>query len=118
MSITIHWVLFKADPSLQPPFGIQLGTSENGNKKEISIENCQHIPDAIEKLKKWVTDSGAVIPSRFTLLYPIYLQAMGSDYEDTMHQVAWLIKDEADKNSWGFGRVDGLDGSKKEDFYL
>src|SRR5258706_10072743 len=103
----IHWTLFQADPSAQPPFLIQLGITEDGNRKEISIDNCQHIPDAVEKLKEWSLDNGAVMPATFTLLYPIYLQLMGSDSEDTMHQVAWLIKDEADKNKWAFSRVDG-----------
>jgi hypothetical protein len=34
-----------------------------------------------------------------------------------MHQVAWLVKDQADNNNWGFARVNGLDGRLKGDFY-
>ena len=42
---------------------------------------------------------------------------MDSDYEGTMHQIAWLIKDETDKNGWEFNRIGGLSGTKIEDFY-
>lgn len=117
MAKTIHWVLFHADPSLQPPFPIEIGFSENGNRNVDRLENCKHIPDGVEKIKVWVKNSEANYSEPFRLLYPIYLQAMGSDSEDTMHQVAWLIKDEADKNGWDFNRVNGLDGKTKEDFY-
>ncbi len=117
MATTLCWTLFEADPSAQPPFSIRLGIIDQGERKEISIDNCQHIPDAVEKLKKWVVDTEAVISKSFTLLYPIYMQIMDSDFEDTMHQVAWLIKDEADKNSWGFNRVNGLDGKTEDDFF-
>jgi hypothetical protein len=34
-----------------------------------------------------------------------------------MHQVAWLVKEQADNNKWSFARVNGLDGRTKEDFY-
>jgi hypothetical protein len=117
MSMSIHWVLFHADPSKQPPFSIALGVMEDGNQKEILLDDCQHIPDAIAKLKAWSEKEGIIFPSTFTLLYPIYLNSMGTDDEDTMHQVAWLIKEQADKNHWSFARVDGLDGRVKEDFY-
>ena len=118
MPATIHWTLFHADPSAQPPFSIQLGIIDYNAKMEISIDNCAHIADAAEKIKKWRQENQAEFSSNFTLLYPIYLDMMGSDFEDTMHQVAWLIKDEADKNKWGFGRVNGLDGKTKDDFYI
>ncbi len=117
MVTAIHWTLFHANPSKQPPFSIELGVTEDGNRKEIFIENCQHIPDAIVKLKEWAAEKDAIFPPIFTLLYPIYLEIMGSDDEDTMHQVAWLVKDQADNNKWGFARVNGLDGRVKEDFY-
>lgn len=117
MATSIHWALFHANPSNQPPFSIELGVTEEGNGKEIFIDNCQHIPDAIAKLKEWSDGKNIIFPANFTLLYPIYLEIMGSDDEDTMHQVAWLIKDQADNNKWGFARVNGLDGRTKEDFY-
>ena len=117
MSNALHWTLFDADPSKQPPFTIHLGVTESGIRKEISIEDCAHIPDAVEKLKKLVVDNRYVVSPRFTLLYPIYMEIMGGDHEDTMHQVAWLVKDEADKNGWAFDRVGGLDGTLKEHFF-
>lgn len=117
MATSIHWTLFYANPSKQPPFSIELGVTEEGSQKEIFIDNCQHIPDAIAKLKAWADEKSVVFPSTFTLLYPIYLEIMGSDDEDTMHQVAWLVKEQADNNKWGFARINGLDGRLKEDFY-
>jgi hypothetical protein len=94
-----------------------LALPNRGTQKEISIENCAHIPDAVEKLKKLVVDNLYILSPGFTLLYPIYMEIMGGDHEDTMHQIAWLVKDEADKNRWGFNRVGGLDGSLKAHFF-
>ena len=117
MSTSIHWTLFHANPSSNPPFVIQLGITDKGEKKEIFIEDCAHIPDAIEKLKKMITENGMILGKPFTLVYPIYMEFMDSDYEGTMHQIAWLIKDEADKNGWEFNRIGGFSGTKIEDFY-
>ena len=117
MATSIHWTLFHANPSKQPPFSIELGVTEDESQKEIFIDNCQHIPDAITKLKEWADGKNVIFPATFTLLYPIYLEIMGSDDEDTMHQVAWLVKEQADQNKWTFARVNGLDGRIKEDFY-
>lgn len=117
MVTSIHWTLFHADPSKEPPFSIELGVTEDGSRKEIFIEHCEHIPDAIAKLKEWTDGRNIPFPTTFTLLYPIYLEVMGSDNEDTMHQIAWLVKEQADNNKWSFVRVNGLDGRTKEDFY-
>lgn len=117
MSTSIHWALFYADPSTKPPFNLNVGYKLDGIPTEFTIENCEHIPDAIVKMKNWMEMNQVRFAQPFTLLYPIYMQAMNSDYESTMHQIAWLIKDEADKNAWEFGRVGGLSGIQKEDFY-
>ena len=41
---------------------------------------------------------------------------MGTDDEDTMHQVAWLIKEKADQNQWAFGRIGGYTGNTVDSF--
>jgi hypothetical protein len=41
---------------------------------------------------------------------------MNTDSEGTMHQIAWLIKDEADKKSWEFNRIGGYTGNTPASF--
>ena len=117
MAITLHWALFYADPSTNPPFNLVTGITREGVKEEFTIQNCAHIPDAVDKLKKWVEMNQVQFSKPFTLLYPIYMQMMDTDYESSMHQIAWLIKDEADKNGWEFNRVGGLSGTNVNNFY-
>lgn len=108
----IHYALFVIDPASNPPFNIELGL--DGGETHL-LENCLNIPDGISRLKKFLENKAILLP-HFTLVYPIYLNAMGTDAENTMLQIASLIKDEADANKWGFGRVGGLTGTKPQDF--
>jgi hypothetical protein len=109
----VHYALFKAHPSSQPPFSVELGT---GKDSFIEINNCQHIPDAVSKIEALCAEKGLIISPGFVLLYPIYMEAMDSDYEGTMHQIAWLIKDEADKKGWKFDRIGGYTGNTPQTF--
>jgi len=109
----IHYALFHAHPSTNPPFNIELGL--DGGKVHI-LEACAHIPDGISRLEAFVKENNATITPHFTLIYPIYMDAMNSDYESTMHQIAWLVKDEADAKKWGFDRVGGLTNKIPQDF--
>jgi hypothetical protein len=54
--------------------------------------------------------------AQFTLLYPIYLSAMDTDDEATMHEVASLIKGQADRHAWKFDRIDGYTGKTRASF--
>ena len=99
-----YYALFEANPAGQPPFSVFLGTSDG----DIEISDCQHIPDAIEKIKIALT--GFSIQESFTLIYPIYMEAMGSDDEMTMHSIAHLILEASQTEGWAFGRVGGLTG--------
>ncbi len=96
---------------------MQIGLTENGERQEITIDHCEHIPDAVEKIKKLMVEKEISYAKPFTLLYPIYMDMMDSDFEGTMHQIAWLIKDEADKNGWEFNRTGGLSGRSVKNFY-
>lgn len=109
---TIYYALLNAYPSSHPPFKIELGV----DNKKIIIDDCQHIPDSIEKLKKHCEENNIEFSQNFTLIYPIYLEIMDTDHEATMHNIAWLIKDEADENKWNFDRIGGLTGKTTEDF--
>ena len=108
----VHYALFMIHPASNPPFNIELGL--DGGKTHL-LENCLNIPDGTSKLKGFSENSGILLP-HFTLLYPIYLDAMGTDAERSMFNIAWLIKEAADANQWGFGRVGGLTGTKPQDF--
>ena len=107
------YALFHCDPFIEPPFALELGFSDNSL---FSINGCAHIPDAIEKLESYCTAESAVRSEHFTLLYPIYLEAMDTDAEGTMHQVASLIKAQADRYRWSFDRIGGYGGKTRDSF--
>jgi hypothetical protein len=107
---TVYYALFNAHPSTRPPFAITLGIGTGA----VSLNDCKDIPNGIERIMEHCKD--LTFSPEFVLLYPIYMDAMGGDDEMTMHNIAWLVKDEADKNKWQFGRTDGLTGKKASDF--
>ena len=107
---TAHYALFNADPTSQPPFTITMGIGDS----TITIEDCQDIPDGIEKIKQKCAN--LILGPDFILLYPIYLEAMNTDAEMTMHNIAWLIKEPADSNGWKFDRIGGYTNKTERDF--
>jgi hypothetical protein len=107
------YALFHCDPAREPPFTLELGFSD---KTVFSITACAHIPEALEKMEAYCKTEGAARSENLTLLYPIYLEAMNTDAEDTMHQIAWLIKEKADQNKWNFDRIGGYTGRTPESF--
>jgi hypothetical protein len=110
---TLSYALFHCNPLKEPPFDLELGFTDRSVGQ---IINCAHIPDALEKLAEYCNREHISKSPSFTLLYPIYLEAMGTDEEDTMHNIAWLIKEPADKNGWNFGRIGGYTGKTAADF--
>lgn len=109
---TLYYVLFQAHPSTEPPFEIVLGTAD----EHFKIRDCQHIPDSIERLKSFCVSNQIELTPELTLLYPIYLDAMDTEYESTMHHIAWLVKEQADKNGWKFDRTGGYTGNTVASF--
>jgi hypothetical protein len=103
----IYYALFNAHPSTNPPFSVELGTGKNSF---FELKDCQHIPDAINKFEAFCKEKSLILSPNFTLIYPIYLEAMNSEYEGTMHQIAWLIKEQADAKGWKFDRIGGYTG--------
>ena len=110
---TLSYALFHCNPSHQPPFTLDLGFSDTSVKL---LTDCTHIPDAIEKLEDVCKKENIVKSNSFTLLYPIFLEAMDTDDEVTMHEVAWIIKEQADNHKWTFARIDGYTGKSAADF--
>jgi hypothetical protein len=110
---TVYYALFNAHPSTNPPFNVELGTGKNSF---FEIKDCQHVPDAIEKIVAFCKEKSLEFSKDFVLLYPIYLDAMDTDYEGTMHQIAWLIKEQADTKSWNFNRIGGYTGMTTASF--
>ncbi|MEO7906514.1 MAG: hypothetical protein ABIT06_06045 [Saprospiraceae bacterium] len=110
---SLSYALFYCDPFHEPPFDLELGFSDVSFKR---LNDCAHIPDALEKLEAFCVKENISRSAGFTLLYPIYLEAMDTDAESTMHNIAWLIKEQADKNKWNFARVDGYTGKSQLNF--
>lgn len=109
----LSYALFHCDPQQEPPFDLELGFNDTS---VLQITACEHIPDALEKIEHYCAKANISKSSGFTLLYPIYLEAMGTDGEDAMHNIAWLIKEQADKHQWNFGRIGGFTGKTSADF--
>ena len=108
----LHYALFNAHPSSNPPFTLSLGLDD----KVVNVEDCKDIPDAIQKMMQYAKENSLGFSLEFVLLYPIYMDAMNTDVEGIMHQIAWLIKDEADAKAWSFDRIGGLTGRTAKDF--
>lgn len=109
----VSYALFHCNPFSLPPFNLELGFSDKSVK---DLTDCANIPDALGKLEDFCKKENFSKSSGFTLLYPIYLEAMDTDNESIMHNVAWMIKEQADKNKWNFDRIDGFTGKSAADF--
>ena len=81
----LSYALFHCDPQREPPFDLELGFSDSSVR---TIAECAHIPDAMQKLEAFCNNEHFEKSTSFTLLYPIYLEVMGTDEEDTMHNIA------------------------------
>jgi len=108
----IHYALFMAHPATEPPFDISLGI----DSEVFVLKDCDHIPDGIARLEKHIKENNLELSPNFVLLYPIYMDAMNTTNESTMHSIAWMIKDEADAKGWNFDRIGGLTGRTERDF--
>jgi hypothetical protein len=109
----VYYALFNAHPGSEPPFTIELGTGLN---TFFELKECQHIPDGINRIDAFCKEKSIVLVKDFVLLYPIYLDAMDTDAEGTMHQIAWLIKEQADARNWKFERIGGYTGKTAASF--
>lgn len=109
----IHYALYEAAPDAQPPFDLALGY---GKDQVFWVRACAHIPDATKKIEAYCAENDLELDEQFTLLYPIYLGAMNTPAESTMLQIAWLIKEEADKKGWNYDRVGGYTNRMPNDF--
>lgn len=112
MKNELYYALFHAYPASKPPFDLELGFAN----ETVRLADCAHIPDSIERMLAYCAQNKIKMSSGFVLLYPIYLEIMDTDDESTMHQIAWLIKDEADKHHWQFNRVGGYTGLTPQSF--
>jgi len=110
---TAYYALFNAHPSTRPPFTIELGFGKNSSHL---LNDCKDIPDGIERIEKYCSENSISLGQEFVLLYPIYMDAMDTEFEGSMHQIAWLIKDEADAKKWNFNRIGGYTGNTPSSF--
>jgi len=110
---TVYYALFNAHPASNPPFSIEVGTGKNSKQM---LDDCKDIPDGIARIEAFCKENSFKLSPDFVLLYPIYMDAMDTDNEGAMHQIAWLIKDEADAKKWKFDRIGGFTGNTTQSF--
>jgi hypothetical protein len=105
-NFTACWLEFDIIPGNEPPCIARLGFKSNkapfNSAGELMITDCQHVPDGIEKFYEVIKELNMEIDKDFSLIYPIY--KVDDELESFMHEVAWIIKEYADKNNWGFAR--------------
>lgn len=114
---TIHWAVIGAYPKVNPPFPIQCGLTNRQIKSVYTIENCQNVFDAAEKIIALCKEKNIIISPDFTLLYPIFMDLMGTEHESTMHMIAGIVLDESKIRNWKFDRIGGYTRKKENDFY-
>jgi hypothetical protein len=115
---TLHWASIAAYPKVNPPFPIQLGLTNKQIKSVFTIDNCQNVFDAAEKIIAFSKEKNVIISPNFTLLYPIFMNLMGTEHESTMHMIAGIILDESKIRNWKFDRTGGYTGKTESDFYI
>lgn len=60
----------------------------------LAAEECKNIPEAIDKLLEMAKKHKIPLAQSFTLVFPL----------DDRHNLAWIVKEEADRRGWKFDR--------------
>ncbi|HCL56008.1 MAG TPA: hypothetical protein DHW82_03245 [Spirochaetia bacterium] len=68
--------------------------AENGNISVLTVRDCKNIPETIDKLLNTAKENAVETSSPITLIFPL----------DERHNLAWYVKEEADKRKWEFSR--------------
>jgi hypothetical protein len=97
-----HWAYFYANPESKPPFDIRIGITDDGALDELLCENCQHIPEGAERVMQMLTDLKMARSRRFYFIYPRF--AVADDFETASIELAYLVKDQAERFGVGFER--------------
>ena len=114
---SLHWASIAAYPKVNPPFPIQLGLTNKQIKSVFTIDSCQNVFDAAEKILAFSKEKNIAISPNFTLLYPIFMDLMNTEHESTMHMIAGIVLDESKIRNWKFDRTGGYTGKTERDFY-
>ncbi len=106
-NLAARWILIDAPPGVaSDECTARLGfESTSGGPQvlgDVVITPCRDLADALEQSLGVIAALGISMNPVFSLLYPRY-EAQGR-LEVEMHQIAWAIKDEADKRGWHFAR--------------
>jgi hypothetical protein len=106
--IVACWLQFLIEPGTQPPCTVRLGLrTPTGDRiamlADVVIAGVAHIPDGIEKAEVVLKRLGVAKTQNFALVYPLYA-VEDPDLEMQSHELAWLVKEEADRRGWGFAR--------------
>ncbi|MGA7729774.1 MAG: hypothetical protein WCD37_00730 [Chloroflexia bacterium] len=106
--IVASWLQFLIEPGTQPPCKVRLGLrTPMGDPitmlADVVIAGVAHIPDGIEKAETVLKRLGVAKTQDFALVYPLYA-VDDPDLEMQSYELAWLVKEEADRRGWGFTR--------------
>ncbi len=105
MKLTARWILLDIPPGSSPPCTARVGfestTGEVQALGDVLVSPCRDVPDAVDRCLAVLAELGlAGVP--LMLVYPRYQVADALEME--MHQIAWVIKDEADRRGFAFAR--------------
>jgi hypothetical protein len=106
VDLTARWILFDIPPGSKPPCLARIGfMSTSGDFKvlgDVTVAECLNVPDGLAKCRAVIDELGLALSDPFDLIYPRY--AVEGPLELEMHQLAWVIKEEADRQGYGFER--------------
>jgi len=106
MNLTARWILINIPPGSEPPCNARIGflstTSSYPVLGDVEVAGCNDVPDAIEKCGAVIAELGLAMSKTFDLVYPRY--AVSGPLELAMHEIAWIVKDEAERRGFGFER--------------
>jgi len=67
---------------------------KNGSISALTVHDCKNIPETIDKLLNSAEENNIETLLPITLIFPL----------DERHNLAWYVKEEADKRKWEFSR--------------
>jgi hypothetical protein len=108
----LYYAVFNLHPAKGYPFELELGFQN----EVIPLKDCESVADAVQKMEEYCQNQNIDKSPRFTLLYPIYLDVMDTDYEMTMFGITEQIFENAMTKGWAFNRVGGLTNQRPADF--
>ncbi len=100
-----RWAQFQIEPGSHPPANLRIGIQSNPEDSpniliDVVVLGGKNVPDMVEKIETTLKKLNIPKSKDFTLIYSIY----GGDSRSEI-EIAYLVKEYAEKNGWSFERL-------------